>query len=141
MNKKQIQDEVDSFARSLRAKYARSCVKPKSKEEMSKQMAKIRSCQTPESREKARLALIGKKGSPESKEKMRQAALGRKQSEATKIKIREARRKQFITPKMLESLKLGRGENSILWKGDDVGYRALHRWVENHLGKPTKCEH
>lgn len=27
------------------------------------------------------------------------------------------------------------------WKGDDVGYDALHRWVSNKLGKPTKCEH
>lgn len=26
------------------------------------------------------------------------------------------------------------------WKGDKVGYRALHYWVERQLGKPKKCE-
>lgn len=33
------------------------------------------------------------------------------------------------------------GEDSFLWKGDNVGYRGIHYWVEKHLGKPTKCEH
>jgi len=27
------------------------------------------------------------------------------------------------------------------WKGDDVGYKALHDWVKRRLGTPTKCEH
>lgn len=26
-----------------------------------------------------------------------------------------------------------------MWKGDDVGYSALHDWVERELGKPTFC--
>ncbi len=26
------------------------------------------------------------------------------------------------------------------YKGDKVGYRDLHKWVERHLGKPNKCE-
>lgn len=26
------------------------------------------------------------------------------------------------------------------WKGDDVGYNALHAWVVRKLGKPEKCE-
>lgn len=25
------------------------------------------------------------------------------------------------------------------WKGDKVGYYALHDWVERNLGKPKKC--
>jgi len=25
------------------------------------------------------------------------------------------------------------------WKGDKVGYRALHNWVQNHLGSPLDC--
>jgi hypothetical protein len=119
---KQDQDAIRDFAMKLK-------------------MARVRSHWTAESREKARLALIGQKRSPGSKEKMRRAALGRKHSAETIAKIKEARQKQIITPKMLESLKLGRGEKSILWKGDNVGYRALHRWTENHLGKPTECEH
>lgn len=26
------------------------------------------------------------------------------------------------------------------WKGDEVGYRTLHKWVQKHLGKPHFCE-
>lgn len=31
------------------------------------------------------------------------------------------------------------GENHPLWKGDDVGYQALHSWVRRRLGTPRKC--
>lgn len=31
------------------------------------------------------------------------------------------------------------GENSYSWKGVDVGYRGLHNWIENELGKPDIC--
>lgn len=27
------------------------------------------------------------------------------------------------------------------WKGNKVGYGALHDWVKSRLGKPTKCKH
>lgn len=33
------------------------------------------------------------------------------------------------------------GKNHWNWKGDDVGYGGLHDWVEDQLGKPTKCEY
>ena len=29
--------------------------------------------------------------------------------------------------------------NNPLWKGDAVGYHALHRWVTRKLGQPTTC--
>lgn len=32
-------------------------------------------------------------------------------------------------------------EENHKWKGDYVGYRALHYWIERQLGKPNKCEH
>lgn len=32
------------------------------------------------------------------------------------------------------------GPRNPLWKGNKVGYRALHYWVSTHLGKPTTCE-
>lgn len=31
-------------------------------------------------------------------------------------------------------------EKNPAWKGDHVGYRALHGWVRKHLGAPSKCE-
>lgn len=33
------------------------------------------------------------------------------------------------------------GNNNVNWKGDDVGYFALHSWVKRHLGRPNKCQH
>ena len=34
-----------------------------------------------------------------------------------------------------------RDERHWAWKGDSVGYHALHRWVQKHLGTGNKCEH
>jgi len=31
-------------------------------------------------------------------------------------------------------------ENNPAWKGNEVGYRALHIWVEQRLGKATHCD-
>lgn len=33
-----------------------------------------------------------------------------------------------------------RGENNPAWKGDKVGYFALHKWVSIHNPKPNSCE-
>lgn len=43
----------------------------------------------------------------------------------------EAQRKVLTRPK----------EFNPLWKGDKVGYRAVHSFIERHYGKPTTCEH
>ena len=32
------------------------------------------------------------------------------------------------------------GENSNKWKGDKVGYSALHDWIRRQLGTPKVCE-
>lgn len=33
------------------------------------------------------------------------------------------------------------GEQHHAWRGDAVGYTALHRWVVRHRGRPSRCEH
>ena len=33
-----------------------------------------------------------------------------------------------------------RGKNHYLWKGNKVGYYALHEWLRKHYGKANKCE-
>lgn len=38
-------------------------------------------------------------------------------------------------------VSLPRGSNHHLWKGNDVGMGALHKWVERNRGKPNQCEH
>lgn len=32
------------------------------------------------------------------------------------------------------------GEKNPMWKGDKVGYTALHQWLYLHFGKPKKCD-
>lgn len=33
-----------------------------------------------------------------------------------------------------------RKELNPMWKGDDVGYKALHEWIKNNLFKPSCCD-
>lgn len=33
-----------------------------------------------------------------------------------------------------------RGVKHFLWKGNNVGYYALHVWIKRNWGKPNKCE-
>lgn len=45
-----------------------------------------------------------------------------------------------VKDKMSKNRKgLTANENHPAWKGDLVGYRALHDWVDNNLGKPQHC--
>jgi|WetSurMetagenome_2_1015567.scaffolds.fasta_scaffold166146_1 hypothetical protein len=32
-------------------------------------------------------------------------------------------------------------EDNYNWKGDNVGYNALHEWIKNHKQKSNVCEH
>jgi len=66
----------------------------------------------------------GKKFTKEHKRKLSVAKLGTKRSEETKKKISDGHK----------------GEKAYQWKGDDVGYRALHHWVQKQLGTPRFCE-
>lgn len=49
---------------------------------------------------------------------------GYKLSEATKKRISEGHS----------------GEKAYQWKGDNVGYTTLHKWVKKVMGKATRCE-
>lgn len=49
---------------------------------------------------------------------------------------------------LLKAQKRGRAKNPLVrcgknnpsWKGDEVGYRALHDWVKRRLGKAIRCK-
>lgn len=57
--------------------------------------------------------------------------LGKTHTKATREKI----------SKNLISSGVVSNENNPAWKGDKVGYRGLHLWVQRHKGKPERCEH
>lgn len=40
----------------------------------------------------------------------------------------------------LSHLGKGIGKNNKKWRGNKVGYGALHDWIKNHYGKASKCE-
>ena len=71
---------------------------------------------------------VANKGKPKSKlhkKKLRIAHLGKKASDKTKKLMSKQRS----------------GENGYQWKGDEVGYFALHNWVRRERGKAEYCEH
>lgn len=59
-------------------------------------------------------------------------------SKETRIKLSNAHKGQVKPP---NAYSYPKGKSHPNWRGDDVSYRNLHRWVENRLGKPKKCEH
>lgn len=52
--------------------------------------------------------------------------------------------KQGKNPKSRNGFKKGvtlfKEEEHPCWKGDNVGYRAVHAWVSKWKGQPTTCE-
>ena len=50
----------------------------------------------------------------------------------------------FLKHTNITSFKTGddrvTGEKNIRWKGDDVGYDALHDWLKRKYGSPQICE-
>lgn len=100
------------------------------------------------SREKMRLAHLGKpsnrkgkKASLETLNKMRLVNLGKKHSKETKLKMSISAKKVEHTREWNKRVGLAiRGQNNGQWKGDNVGYAALHDWVKYYLGTPSFCE-
>lgn len=45
--------------------------------------------------------------------------------------------------KIRPKLKQAHPKNELnpAWKGDDVGYHGIHKWIARQLGKPMKCDH
>ncbi len=91
---------------------------------------------SPESIEKIRLDHLGKKASQESRLKMSISRLGKKHPIGCGHCSEENRRRQSITLKS----PLTANENHYLWKGDEVGYKAIHGWLRRNYGIPDKCE-
>ena len=94
---------------------------------------------------KRKMAQLGFINSPEARANMSAARIGMKLDEVHKLHIAAAH--AGWKPKNFEQMqKLGwakpraKGPDSTSWKGDAVGYNALHAWIRRELGKPMKCE-
>lgn len=57
-------------------------------------------------------------------------------------KSRQGKQLSASHRKKLSEARIGKfaNENHPQWKGDDVGYGALHDWVYKELGSPMVCE-
>jgi len=69
------------------------------------------------------------------KRKMSLAKKGKSFSEEHKRKISEAQKgmkKPWVSKNLIN--------NKHAWKGDRVGYRGLHTWIQLKLGQPGTCE-
>lgn len=89
-------------------------------------------------------SLIGKKQKPEQIEKRRLKLIGKKRTKAQQKRLSIALTgiKRSIQFRLNQKKRMtGKfGENSTCWKGDGVGYRAIHFRIERMLGKPTTCK-
>ena len=66
--------------------------------------------------------------------------LGRKLSENHKKKISISHKGLHLSPATEFTREKTLAEKNNKWKGDNVGYYALHGWVYRTLGKPEKCK-
>lgn len=81
-----------------------------------------------------KLARIGKKLSLASRKRISESMKGKSTRWLTGTKLSESHK---------ANIKMGtpRSDKSPFWKGNRVGYRALHYWVERESGRPCTCEH
>lgn len=56
-----------------------------------------------------------------------------------KHRIKEGRGKYCSRPCAYKYRTVISGSLHHNWRGDNVGYSALHQWVKRHLGAPNKC--
>lgn|SRR4030067_1498426 len=80
---------------------------------------------------------IGFQHSKETKYKLRLKRLGNKNPFFGKHHSLETKRKIAET---LKRKGVNQNQNHGQWKGDNVGYSALHAWVKRHLNKSDLCQ-
>ena len=87
---------------------------------------------------------LGFLNSPSARVKMRKAHLGKRVSRLTREKMSLAKKgKRPLNFAMAlaaaHAAPKPSGPDSVLWKGDKVGYGALHDWVRKTLGAAHYC--
>ena len=90
--------------------------------------------------------MLGRKLPSWIRKKISEANKGKRRSEEIKRKMSETRRGKSI--RHSGSFKKGHdvpkewreAVRKAQWKGDEVGYFALHTWIRKQLGQPDTCE-
>jgi hypothetical protein len=87
----------------------------------------------------------GKKHTEESKLKISKSHLGNKNPMYGKGDLRKGSKNPMYGRKISEKarkvlLEYSTDRNNVNWKGDKVGYRALHSWISRKRGQPHYCE-
>ena len=68
--------------------------------------------------------------------------LGKKHTTKNLTLISRANVGRIISKEIRDKMsKSHEGELAYNWKGENVSYRVLHRWVRRKLGVPKLCEH
>lgn len=83
---------------------------------------------------------LGKKFSEEAKKNMSEAQKGKTAWNKGK-KLSKKHREKMSEAHKGKPAYWNIGEKSPNWKGENVSYRELHKWIVKQLGKPIKCEH
>lgn len=104
---------------------------------------------TPEHREKIRQGLLGKKLTIEHRKNLSNSHIGLipwnkgLSNEITKANAKKAQDALRGQPAWNRGIKMPQisGKNHPAFKGDKVGYAALHDWVYAYKGRPSECEH
>ena len=83
----------------------------------------------------------GKKMSQETKDKIRVKKIGiTRSSEVVKKMSKTFFKKGQISWNKGKKLPKTTGAGNGNWKGENVGYIALHKWIVRHRGKADRCE-
>jgi ribosomal protein L31 len=92
-------------------------------------------------RKKISIAIKGIKRSDDFRDKCKNRMLGTKHSKVTKDKISKSNMgrvcSEYTKKRISESVS---DEKHPFWKGDKVGYNALHGWIRRNKPKPIFCE-
>lgn|SRR3990167_3980796 len=99
--------------------------------------------------EKGRVKYCSKKcqySCPQFRKKISKANLGYKHSLKARVKMSITKKRLYkigqiiVWNKGKDFLQI-KGPKHYKWKGNKVGYDALHDWVNRYLGKAVKCEY
>lgn len=66
--------------------------------------------------------------------------LGEKKANEKREQLKKILIKRNKSSKQRDIISKRKGEKNPVWKGDDVSYSALHKWLNVHKPKPELCE-